>query len=105
MEVSSGPNKWLTLMSTKNQPTFPKKYMRPFIEVDPNLETAEITSGETICRVRMNRIDDGIELEDNDEEEKLEEKPPSAKDNLQAIRTSKKISQIPYWLFRWALFI
>ncbi|GBO03553.1 hypothetical protein AVEN_271866-1 [Araneus ventricosus] len=90
MNVSSGPNKRLTMMSLKSQPTFPKKYMRPFIEVDPNLETAERTTGETICHIWMNRRDDGIELEDNDDEEKLEEKPPAAPDTLQSLRTSKK---------------
>ncbi|GBM46228.1 hypothetical protein AVEN_270230-1 [Araneus ventricosus] len=71
-----------------------------WIEVDPNLETAERTTGERICHLQMNRRDDDIELEDIDEEDKLEEKPPPDQGNLQAIRTSKKISQIPYWIFR-----
>ncbi|GBN74690.1 hypothetical protein AVEN_60766-1 [Araneus ventricosus] len=77
-------------MSLKSQPTFPKKYMRPFIEVDPNLETAERTTGETICHLQMNRRDDGTEVQVNDDEEKLKEKPPAAQDTLQALRISKK---------------
>ncbi|GBN78759.1 hypothetical protein AVEN_248409-1, partial [Araneus ventricosus] len=46
-----------------------------WINVDANLETVEKTTKETICQARMNRRDDGIELEDNDVE--IEEKPPS----------------------------
>ncbi|GBN90612.1 hypothetical protein AVEN_49685-1 [Araneus ventricosus] len=38
----------------------------------------------------MNRRDDGIELKDNDDEEELEEKPPSAQETLQALRTLRR---------------
>ncbi|GBM64105.1 hypothetical protein AVEN_173260-1 [Araneus ventricosus] len=57
----------------------PEEVYESFNNVDSNLEeTAEKTTEETICQARMNRRDDDIELEDNDDEEELEEKPPSA---------------------------
>ncbi|GBN71886.1 hypothetical protein AVEN_84875-1 [Araneus ventricosus] len=65
----------------------PEEASDTWIKVDANLETAEKN-----CRINdvsrtVNRRDDGIELEDNDEEEDLEGKPPSAQDTLQALHT------------------
>ncbi|GBM72563.1 hypothetical protein AVEN_81834-1 [Araneus ventricosus] len=39
----------------------------------------------------MNRRDDGIKLEDNDDEEELEEKPPSEQETLQVLRTLRSV--------------
>ncbi|GBN50747.1 hypothetical protein AVEN_31437-1 [Araneus ventricosus] len=63
------------------------------INADPNLETAEKTTEETICQARMNRRDYGMEFEDNDDEEGLEEKPPSAQKTLQALRILRRSVQ------------
>ncbi|GBL72153.1 hypothetical protein AVEN_115149-1 [Araneus ventricosus] len=43
-----------------------------WINVDVNLETAEKTTEERICRALMNQSDDTIELEDNDDKEEPE---------------------------------
>ncbi|GBM61946.1 hypothetical protein AVEN_258487-1 [Araneus ventricosus] len=64
-----------------------------WINIDANLETAEKTAEETICQARMNRRDDGIELDDNDDEEDLEEKLPSAQEILQVLRTLRRSDQ------------
>ncbi|GBM75137.1 hypothetical protein AVEN_233781-1 [Araneus ventricosus] len=56
------------------------------INIDANFETVE---KETICQAWMKRRDDGIQLEDNDNEEELEEKTPSAQETPQALRTER----------------
>ncbi|GBN49224.1 hypothetical protein AVEN_116813-1 [Araneus ventricosus] len=92
MEASSGPNTRITLI-IENSADISEEAYKAWINADANLETAEKTTEETICQARMNRRDDGIELDDNDDEEDLEEKPPSAQEILQALRTLRRSDQ------------